>query len=122
MIYDQSQAIYLFPFSAFYSVEQFSQEIKKIANFSGYDFYDSDNFRELHQQFLNRQPYRNYKKHTDNIFDRLVSRLPTDLSQLDLLQEAYLDSCLEQHFQKESPVEKEPWFKNENEVWDHFCN
>lgn len=122
MIYSTAQSVHEFPFSAFYSFDRFIEELEKISRFSGYDFRLDDRLETLHSQFLDKQPYRFYKQQTDDIFDRIIFRVPTDLSQLDLLQEAYLDSRLEQHFQKETLTEQKVWFANEKEVWKHFCN
>jgi hypothetical protein len=122
MRYSETQKVYEFPFSSFYSTDLFIENLRQVTRFFGYSDLDVDGLEDLHRQFLDRQPYRDYKQKTDDIFYRIVDQITTDLTQLDLLQEAYLEARLEQHFQREILINHKQWFKNEKEVWAYVAN
>lgn len=109
-----------FPFSAFYDKKGFVDQINSIANQVGYTLGLQSSLSELHDQFLQRQPYKYLKQETDAIFNMIVSGEYVDTYGLNLLQEAYLDAKFELYYNKEAPVDNDRWFSNTLEIKKYY--
>lgn len=87
--------VHRFPFSAFYDSDRFMQELSMIGQLtnSKFDFADHG-FQELHQEFLEKQPYKDAKTRCDELIR--LKRIDPDLvlPDLDVIQEAYIASQL----------------------------
>jgi hypothetical protein len=117
MKYHESNNVYVFPFGAFYDTELFSNEIKKIAIWAGFEFNITTEFIELHQEFLQRQPYKNSKSFCDLILKRINNCESFSLPKLDLLQESYIAACVELQYNIFLP-NNESWFTHSQEILD----
>ena len=115
MIYDSSNDVSIFPYSCFYTTDQFITELKKLASWLGYDFDPNAEFIDLHNEFLSRQPYKHSKMYCDTILERIKNKEQFDFPKLNLLQESYLTAYLELCYNIELPNNLQ-WFKNSKEV------
>ena len=120
MTYDVTNEVYVFPYSCFYNHEQFTNEIAKVASWTGYNFTNSDQFVNLHSEFLQKQIYKDAKTKCDALFDRVLNREHFVLPNLTLLEESYLDSRLEKHYNKQSPVDILNWFSSSTQILDYY--
>lgn len=93
MKYDESKLVYVFPFAYFYNKNSFLQEIKKIASWAGISYTCQNDVADLHDEFLQRQPYKNSKYKCDNIIKKIQNNAMT-LPQVDLLEQAYINAKL----------------------------
>lgn len=114
MWYYSTNDVYYFPFCAFYSSEKFLDEIQKIANWSDYSINDKHTLLELHEQFLNRQIYKDSKKKCDSIVEKCVSEDFFQFPELCLLEEAYVQAKLELIYNKNLNIKH--WFADNLQV------
>jgi hypothetical protein len=117
MIYKSNPII--FPFGAFYHSDRFLEELQKLAGKLGYTIADADGLLELHQAFLDRQPYKYSKRYCDELIDDVVNGKEFDLPKLDLLKESYITAKLEQAYGKEYN-RKGQWFLTSQEIRRYF--
>jgi hypothetical protein len=114
---DASCVKHLFPYRAFYSTKKFQQAVLDVANWLNLDFdINNAEFLELHQEFLNRQPYRDSKETCDNVVARILAGEEFDLPKLNPVQEGYVDAQLEFLTQQLIPVNQTQWFVTANQV------
>ena len=117
MVYDSSNDVKIFPYSCFYNTKQFIIEVAKLATWLGYDFEQTTEFTELHEQFLSKQPYKHSKIYCDSILERIKNKEEFDLPKLNLLEESYLTAHIELCYNIELSNNLQ-WFKNSKEVLD----
>jgi len=120
MIYDSSNDITVFPFSSFYNTEQFLSQIQRIGIWCGLELKQVQSVLELHQQFLERQTYKNSKKFCDELIQRICDQGVFELPKLDLMQESYISGQLENHYDCELPTDQIEWFTNSRQILDFF--
>ena len=122
MIYTDSNNVCIFPFACFYNTTSFIQELTKIAHFSGYNFLPGDEFYKLHDEFLQRQPYKNSKKICDQLLTKIFNNELFEFPNLDLLQESYLTAHIELQYNVELP-NFNTWFVHSREILNvvHPC-
>jgi len=117
MIYDSSNDVRIFPYSCFYITDQFITELEELASWLGYEFEPTVELRDLHKEFLSRQPYKHSKIYCDEILERIKNGEHFDLSKLDLLQESYLTAHIELCYNIELSNNLQ-WFRNTREIFD----
>ena len=91
--YDKSKQVYVFPFACFYKKHDFLKEIKQVANWAGIAYTCQDDIDQLHDEFLVRQPYKHSAIKCDSIVTKIQNN-ETNLPQVDLLEEAYINAKL----------------------------
>jgi hypothetical protein len=120
MTYDTTNNVYIFPYSCFYNLDKFTNEIAQLAAWTGYDFVATDQFKNLHTEFLDKQIYKNSKTKCDTLLNRILSQEHFVLPKLTLLEESYLDAKLESHYNKNSPTDNPQWFCSSSEILEYF--
>jgi len=115
MTYESTNNVYIFPYACFYDTNSFIQELTKIANWAGYTFLPDVEFYDLHNSFLQRQPYKDSKKFCDQILTKIYNNELFEFPKLDLLQESYLTAHIELHYNVELP-NNNIWFINSQEI------
>jgi hypothetical protein len=98
IIYPDDFDVFVFPFSCFYNMEQFLYQAQKIAYWSNLVYNCQDEIEELHNEFVQRQPYRNSKTKCDDLVQQLQIDKNFVLPKLDLLEEAYINAKLGQNY------------------------
>lgn len=97
-IYPKSADIYNFDFNCFYDTKKFQTEINKIAAWANYyPDYDLLEFESLHQEFLSRQPFKDVKIKCDSIVNQIENLKSIDLTNLNVIEEAYIEAQLEKN-------------------------
>lgn len=91
--YDESKQIYVFPFRCFYNKNNFLEEVKKIADWAEISYTCQDDIVHLHDEFLQRQPYKNSKSKCNTAIIQIHNGGKI-LSTVDLLEEAYINAKL----------------------------
>lgn len=118
MIYDKTQKVFIFPFSSFYNFEEFNKNINGIKEFFNLSFTNYDIHR-LHNEFLKNQPYKNLKKDTDDIIEKILANSNMQLD-LTLFQESYVNAKLELQFRKEMPFDQDQYFNTTEEIYNYL--
>lgn len=93
MIYAPNIDVYEFQFNNFYSKEKFLDSIKNIAEWSKISYHNWYRIAELHQAFLERQPFHQSKTKCDKIVSQLIANKIMPPS-VDMLEEAYINAKL----------------------------
>jgi hypothetical protein len=117
MVYDPSNDVSIFPYSCFYNTDQFITELEKLASWLGYDFEPTVEFKDLHNGFLSRQPYKHSKIYCDAILERIKNKEEFDFPKLNLLEESYLTAHIELCYNIELSNNLQ-WFAYSKEVLD----
>lgn len=119
MTYEDSNDVWFFPYACFYDIDLFKQELAKIAHWSGYSFLPNNTFYDLHDKFLQRQPYKNSKKVCDQLLTNIFNNEPFEIPKLDLLQESYLIAHIELQYNIELPT-TDAWFVHSQEIFKYL--
>jgi hypothetical protein len=94
MQYDNDQDVFVFPFSDFYDIQLFLNHLKRIANWASLVYNNESEIIDLHNEFLAKQPYRSSKNKCDMIISQIKNGIATTLTDLDMLEEAYINANL----------------------------
>jgi len=115
MTYENSNDVWIFPYAYFYDTDLFKQELAKIAHWCGYNFLPGTKFTDLHDKFLQRQPYKDSKKFCDQLLAKVFNNELFEFPNLDLFQESYLTAQIELQYNVELP-NTNAWFVNSQEI------
>lgn len=116
MIYSNETAVYVFPFGAFYDTNQFVRHLNEISKWVGMPLTDHDALVKLHNEFLNRQPYKDSKYMCDKILEKIYIGQNVDLSELNLMEESYILAQIELKY----GVEILDWFDDPLDLYDYI--
>jgi hypothetical protein len=119
-VYDSSNDPRVFPFFSFYNTENFINQIQSIGTWCGWEVKNMPQLIDLHTEFLARQPYKDSKKFCDVLIKRICDQEIFDLPKLDLLQESYIASQIENHYGSELPADQVEWFTNSRQILNFF--
>ena len=92
--YDLTKQVYQWPFRCFYDMTAFLQEIKKVAEWAEISYTCQSDIEELHNEFLQRQPYKNSKVKCNTIIKEIQSNKSPTLDNINLIEEAYINAKL----------------------------
>lgn len=91
--YDESKQVYVFPFECFYNKNNFLEEVKQVADWAEISYTCQHDIDQLHDEFLQKQPYKHSKIKCDDIIKQIQNN-NTNLPQVDLIEEAYINAKL----------------------------
>lgn len=98
--YDSTKQVYRWPYRCFYNTTEFLQEIKKVADWANISYNDQDSIEELHNEFLQKQPYKNSKIKCNKIVEEIQNAMIPNLIDITLIEEAYVNAKLEWNYFK----------------------
>lgn len=101
--YQSSQQVFDFPFGCFYNTEQFFAKVRELQEFFNLKFKDID-LTVLHQEFLDKQPFKDHKKDSDVIVQQIIAKRSGNIPRLTIFQEAYINSQIEQAYNIKLPL------------------
>lgn len=110
-----------FKFAWFYNKEVFVENIKNLAKWCKTSITNELALIELHDQFLEKQIFQNDKVICDTIITAVDNRIEQVISDLNILQEAYINGYLEKKYSVEMPFVQPTYFKNTKEILEHLC-
>lgn len=116
MVY-RSQPL-IFPFGSFYQIDNFVQEINRIADKFGFKLDDPQGLIDLHREFLSRQPYKDSRAFCDQLITDIVSGKDFAIPKIDLLKESYISAKLELYHGKE--IDVDVWFETSQSIREYF--
>lgn len=93
MHYPPEFDVYNFSFSHFYDTQQFQSEIQSIAMWAGLSYNNHDRIVKLHEEFLQKQPYKDSKKKCDALVDAIIHN-DIELPKITLIEESYVNAML----------------------------
>jgi hypothetical protein len=91
-----ARQVYVFPFKCFYNTDQFVEQLKHIASWTGIQYNQHDRIVEIHQEFLKRQLYAHSKIRCDSIVQDIINNHLSEDAR-DLLEEAYINAQLKKY-------------------------
>lgn len=91
MVYDNTIDVYEFPYISFYDTDAFIHQLKQLASWANLQYNDYDSIRELHEQFMIRQPYAHSKQKCDQIIENIINKSGSVPDRVLLIEEAYIN-------------------------------
>jgi hypothetical protein len=98
-----------------YDINIFKQEIINIGKFFNIEMNLDDFSDQVHQQFIDMIPYQRSKFNCERIINSINNQEHFQIT-LNVVEEGYVDYCLEQKFGITMPEETEQYFMNTNEL------
>ena len=98
--YDSTKQVYQWPYRCFYNTTEFLQEIKKVADWANISYNCQDDIEELHNEFLQKQPYKNSKIKCNKIVEEIQNAMIPNLIDITLIEEAYVNAKLKWNYFK----------------------
>ena len=99
-------------FMDLYNIDSFTNIVQQIANFTGYTFEETQEFRNIHQTFLNNQPFKNSYNFCSMLITDIINNQIDKLPELDVLQEGYICAKLCKHYDTTVDLsDARDWFK-----------
>jgi hypothetical protein len=92
--YNTTKQVYQWPFRCFYNMTEFLQEIKKVAEWAEISYTCQSDIEELHNEFLQRQPYKDSKFKCNEIIKQIRSNTTPNVIDVNLIEEAYINAKL----------------------------
>ena len=92
--YASSKQVYHWPYRCFYNTTEFLQEIKKVANWANISYTCQDSIEELHNEFLQRQPYKHSKIKCNKIVKEIQNNIIPNINNITLIEESYINAKL----------------------------
>lgn len=120
MVYNSSNNVLYMPYLSFYTYDEFVTYLQRIAEWSNYHFEPSQEFDELYAEFLVRQPYMHIKIKCDELLQRIFDQEEFTIPPLTLLEESYMNACIEQKYNVEMPFIQPVWFRNSVDIFNHL--
>ena len=120
MIYDPKYQVHNFEFDSFYDQSRFLEQMTALAGFTQLPIKDLSGLMDLHEEFLQRQPYKNLKPVTDDIYQQVIDGKSMIFQDLNLFQESYLDARFERAYGREAPTKNVKWFADAHQARQHF--
>ena len=120
MIYPLDHKVFDFAFETFYNTEMFVDSVRKLAHWLNVDQIDIKQLVVLHEEFLQRQIFRNCKQEVDNIIIAVQNKQEMSIPKLNLLQESYINGVLERMYQIEMPFKQPIYFSNTKQIIQHL--
>lgn len=93
-IYSSDDDVYVFPFKCFYDTLEFFNQIKQVAAWAKIPYTCHNEISMIHQEFINRQQYKNSKIKCDRIVTDIKNHKHLDLLKVTMLEEAYINAAL----------------------------
>lgn len=100
VVYSDQQQVYMFPFGCFYQMDQFLNELDRLAYWAQINYNCQHKIQQVHNEFLMRQPYKNSKSKCDDIIAKIQVGNSVEMPKLDLLEQAYINAKLEMDYFK----------------------
>jgi hypothetical protein len=111
-----AERVHEFNFASLYNVEQFKEELHKLAEFSGLDLNLTSEFYDIHNTFLSKNPHSNSKEKCDVIVDDILNTDKCYKLSLTMLEESYVNARLESVTGKIMTVYLDQYFDTTQDV------
>jgi hypothetical protein len=107
--------VYNLPLRSLYNTDSFKQEIINIGKFFNVEI-NLENFSDqVHQQFIDMVPYKESKFKCERIINSINNHEHFQIA-LNVIEEGYVNYCIEQKFGIIMPEETEQYFKDTGEL------
>jgi hypothetical protein len=113
--FDKHLTVYNLSLRNLYNTDSFKQEIVNIGKFFNVEI-NLDNFSDqVHQQFVDMVPYKESKFKCERIINSINNHEHFQIA-LNVVEEGYINYCIEQKFGIVMPEETEQYFKDTSEL------
>ncbi len=120
MTYGSEHQVFDFEFKQFYNTQLFVNAMHDLAAWYDTVIDNVDDLKMLHQEFLDRQPYKHDKIQADSIISAVQNRQEIPIAKLRLLQESYINGTLESMYHIEMPFNQLEYFSNTKQIIQHL--
>ena len=121
LVYSNEHDVFDFCFESFYNKEEFIKNFTKLANwFDSAITLNYAHIEELHNNFLQRQIYRNDLILCNKFINAVNKGLTINIPTLTLFQESYINGRLEKLYEKEMPFVQHNYFTNTKEIIEYL--
>lgn len=114
--YSANINVFDFEFNHFYNTEKFITNITRISQWCGITIDQIDQLELLHTEFLSKQIFKDHKQQCDYIIDMINKKQNIPITNLTILQESYINGCLENLYNIEMPFMQEKYFNLTQDV------
>lgn len=115
LLINKHPTVYNLPLRSLYNTDSFKQEIINIGKFFNVKI-NLENFSDqVHQQFVDMVPYKESKFKCERIVNSISNHEHFQIA-LNVVEEGYVNYCIEQKFGITMPEETEHYFKDTNEL------
>jgi hypothetical protein len=117
LVYSNEHDVFDFCFESFYNKKEFIKNFSRLAFWFGSTItLNYPGIEDLHDDFLQRQIYRNDLLTCNEIVDAVNQGLNVNIPTLTLFQESYINGRLEKMYEKEMPFVQPNYFTNTREI------
>jgi hypothetical protein len=117
LVYSNDHDVFDFRFEYFYNKKKFIKNLTRLANWFGSKItLNYPDIEDLHDNFLQRQIYRNDLLICNKVVDAVNKGLTINIPTLTLFQESYINGRLEKLYEKEMPFVQPTYFTNTREI------
>ena len=121
MVPAQCKNVYNLSLRNLYNIDSFQKEISNIGKFLNLKM-NLDNFStQVHQQFIDMVPYKESKSNCERIINSIGNHKHFEIK-LNVVEEGYVNCCLEQKYGITMPEETEQYFSDTSELSDYVKN
>jgi hypothetical protein len=120
MQYPNTADVFYFNLDCFYDQTLLIKQLKQLEQFVKKDFDFSDDFYQMHAQFIDRVQYLNCQTECDQIIKDIINEQDNSIPPLTLFQESYINAKLENFYNKEMPFFQPDYFTNTKNVLQYI--
>jgi len=120
LVYSSEHEVFDFSFKNFYNKQSFINIMIQLADWCGTTIDNMHELEVLHQEFLNRQIYKDDKAQADSIISAVNNKQEMPIFKLKLLQESYINGTLESMYNIEMPFKQLKYFSDTKEIIEHL--
>jgi hypothetical protein len=118
---NQCTTVYNLPLRNLYDIDCFKREIINIGEFLNIKI-NLDNFStQVHEQFIDMVPYKESKFNCERIINSIANHKHFQIK-LNVVEEGYINYCIEQKYGIVMPEETETYFKDTSELSAYVKN
>jgi hypothetical protein len=114
--FPQDTEYFNFEFGSFYNTDRFVSEIQRLCHWLNTDLQDLSGLQSLHQEFLDRQIFRNHADVCNHLINNIRLRQDLPIPSLTVLQESYINAQLENIYHIEMPFVQQKYFNSTQEI------
>lgn len=120
MSYPNTTEVFYFNLDCFYNRSLLVERLKQLEQFVGKPFDFSDEFYQMHDQFINGVQYLDCQSTCDQIINAVINEIDIGIPNLTLFQESYINAKLENFYNKEMPFYQPEYFTNTKDVLNYI--
>ena len=115
LLINKYPTVYNLPLRSLYNTDSFKHEINKIGKFFNIEINLKNFSDQVHQQFVDMVPYKESKVKCEKIINSIDNHEHFQIA-LNVVEEGYVNYCIEKKFDIIMPQETEQYFQDTGEL------